>query len=224
MQIRLRDIVRAVLPAAALVFCPGCGGGGDSAGTQAAAPAPTAAPASNLAPTISLDKSAYARVGENYELQPKAQDADGDALTFTAVNLPPWASLNAKTGRITGTPGESDIGEYESITIAVADAAHKSVSPAFSITVLGPPTGVAALQWEAPPSKMDGSPLDNLAGYRIVYGREQDNLNRSIFLGRADQTNYEVGGLEEGVWYFSIIAVNANGLEGPASTTIMKSI
>lgn len=224
MQIRWRDLVRAVLPMTALALCHGCGGGGDS-GTTAQAGAPTPTPAAgNGAPTISVDSSAYARVGTHYEVQPAAADSDGDALTFTANNLPPWAAIDEKTGRISGTPMVGDVGAYEEITVTVADAGHRSVSKPFSITVLGAATGMASLHWDAPPSKVDGSPLDDLAGYRILFGRSQENLDQSIFLSGSTQTSYDVDGLEEGIWYFAIIAVNANGLEGPASTPMMKSI
>jgi hypothetical protein len=170
--------------------------------------------------------SATAEAGTAYSFQPSASDADGDALTFTAENLPPWASIDAKTGRITGTPAAADVGEYESISITVADAAHTSVSDPFIITVTSANAGggVASLQWSQPVSKVDGSPLDDLAGYRIAYGRTAEDLDHSIFISDPSQTRYEFATLASGTWYFAIIAVNANGLEGPPTPTAQKSI
>jgi hypothetical protein len=228
MHFRLTDSVRAFLPAIALAFCHGCGGGGGAAtGSQGSAPSPAPAPApstANQAPTISADGETTARVGVVFEFQPAASDPENDKLTFSAENLPPWASLDAASGTITGTPRASDVGEYEAITITVADAGRQAVTKPFSIVVVGGTNSVATLRWETPPAKCDGSPLDNLAGYRIVYGRDADDLNRSIFIDDPTQTAYEFSALDEGVWYFAVIAVNVNGLEGPPTTAAMKSI
>jgi len=229
-MIRLnRSFVSALLPVLPLAFCHGCGGGGGSssdAAPQGASPPPVSAPATvNRAPTISGQVVDSVRVGENYDWQPTAADPDGDKLSFSAVNLPPWASIDPTDGRIIGTPGENDVGVYESITITVADAALHSTTTPFSITVLGEAgSGVASLQWETPPSKMDGSPLDDLAGYRILYGRNSDDLDKSVLIGNPSTTSYEFNTLSSGIWYFSVVAVSACGLEGPPTTVASKSI
>jgi len=224
MSFRFSDPVKAFLPAAVLAFCHGCGsdGGATGAGTQDTSSSTTFV--ANQAPSISGDASAYARAGQSYLFQPTFNDPDGDALTFSAVNLPPWASIDAHNGRISGTPAAGDLGVYEDITITVADASHRAVTKPFSITVLSAPTGIATLQWEQPPVKVDGSPLDDLAGYRIVYGRNAEDLDQSVFINDPAQTSFEFTTLEEGIWYFAVIAVNANGLEGPPTTPAMKSI
>jgi hypothetical protein len=179
----------------------------------------------NHAPTISGQVVEYARVGESYNWQPVAADQDGDTLRFSAVNLPPWASIDPTDGRISGTPGESDVGVYESITIAVADAAHQSATTPFSITVVNEAgTGLASLQWETPPSKVDGSPLDDLAGYRILYGRNSDDLDKSVLIDDPATTSFEISRLSSGIWYFAVVAVSTGGLEGPPTTVASKSI
>jgi hypothetical protein len=180
----------------------------------------------NSAPTITNAADGTALVGSTYTYQPAASDADGDALTFTAENLPPWASIDSKTGQITGTPAAGDVGAYESISIAVADAAHKAATQPFTITVTaeGGGTGVASLAWVQPVSKVDGSVLDDLAGYRIAYGRTAEDLDHSIFISDPAQTTYEFATLASGTWYFAVMAVNASGLEGPPTPTAAKSI
>jgi hypothetical protein len=227
MHFRPSDSVRAFLPVAVLAFCA-CGGGGDQATAPAPASgshgAPSVPAVTNSAPTISGDATAYARVGHSYDYQPTSSDPDGDNLSFSADNLPPWASIDEKSGRITGTPTANDLGEYEDITITVADASHHTPAQPFSITVLNPTTGIATLQWELPAAKVNGAPLDDLGGYRIVYGRNADDLDHSVFINDPSQTSYEFTTLEEGIWYFAVIAVNVNGLEGPPTTAAMKSI
>jgi hypothetical protein len=185
----------------------------------------TNAPASNRPPSISGTAVDIVQVGQTYDYQPQASDPDGDTLQFSATNLPPWASMDPLTGHISGTPGENDLGVYESITIVVADAARRTESAPFSITVTGDAaTGIASLQWERPPSKVDGSPLDDLAGYRILYGRSTDDLDHSVFIPDPAQTSYQIDSLASGVWYFAVVAVNAGGLEGPPTTVATKSI
>ena len=206
MQSRFRYFVGVILLAGVLALLHAV----SRAPVESAAPAQAAgalpAVTGNRAPTISADAAAYARVGEPYRFQPEAADADGDRLSFTAENLPPWAQLDPATGTITGTPGDSDVGEYETITVVPR------------VTV------AATLEWEAPMAKGDGSPLDDLAGYRIVYGRSPDDLDHSVYIGDPAQTSYEFTDLPQGVWYFAVIALNASGLEGPPTPPAMKSI
>ena len=206
MQSRFRYFVGVILLAGVLALLHAV----SRAPVESAAPAQAAgalpAVTGNRAPTISADAAAYARVGEPYRFQPEAADADGDRLSFTAENLPPWAQLDSATGTITGTPGDSDVGEYETITVVPR------------VTV------AATLEWEAPMAKGDGSPLDDLAGYRIVYGRSPDDLDHSVYIGDPAQTSYEFTDLPQGVWYFAVIALNASGLEGPPTPPAMKSI
>jgi hypothetical protein len=211
-----------------LCLCHGCGGGGSGE----SAPASVAAPASpavsnNSAPTISTPTLEAARVGETFDYQPVVKDPDGDPLRFSAANLPAWASLDPTSGRISGTPGPTDAGLYESISITVGDASHQVVTAPFSITVnpaVEVGDGVASLQWESPPSKVNGAPLDDLAGYRILYGRDSSDLDHSVVITDPTTTSYRISTLTSGVWYFAVVAVNACGLEGPPTTLASKSI
>jgi hypothetical protein len=223
-----KGLVSALLPAVPLILCPACGGGSSETAPTANTPTPTTPVAANAAPVIAGAADAYARVGETYLFQPTATDADGDALRFTAENLPPWASIDPTNGRVSGTPGENDVGVYEAIRIAVADAGRSSFSTPFSITVVDDMvtagTGYAALRWEVPAAKVDGSPLDDLAGYRILYGRHADDLDQSVLIGDPNVTSFEFTTLQTGIWYFAVVAVSASGLEGPPTVTATKSI
>ena len=229
MQGRPRYLVRAFLPLIPLCLFHACGVGGngknDKVGTTAALTSP--AISSNAPPVIAVATIANAQVGTPFDYQPTAQDPDHDTLRFTAVNLPTWASLDPSSGRISGTPGPAEEGVYESISITVADATHRVTTAPFSITVsplVESGTGVASLHWEAPPSKVSGEPLDDLAGYRILYGRSSSDLDRSVLITDPAVTSYQFSTLTSGVWYFAVVAVNANGLEGPPTTFASKSI
>jgi hypothetical protein len=208
-------------------MCPGCGGGGSQATPASVATTPSVtapAPSGNRAPLIQGVADKSASVGNEYSFQPDWSDPDGDTLLFTATNLPPWAELDPSTGRIHGTPALGDIGSYESISITAADASHHVSTQDFSIAVVGAASGVAELSWAAPVTKVDGSNLDNLAGFRILYGRDPEDLDHSVYIADPAAHSYEFATLDSGAWYFAIVAVADDGLEGPATTPAIKVI
>jgi hypothetical protein len=92
-------------------------------------------PPSNGAPIISGTPPGSIVAGLNYSFTPTASDPDGNALSFSIVNRPPWASFSATSGRLSGTPTSSSVGEYVDIRISVSDGlAGASLAP-FSIIV-----------------------------------------------------------------------------------------
>jgi hypothetical protein len=231
MQRRPRNLLRAFLPLLPVCLCQACGV--SSGSVTAATPAAVDVPAiSNLPPSIVIAAIADARVGDAFDYLPAAQDPESDTLRFTSVNLPTWASLDPTSGHISGTPGPDDEGLYESISITVTDATHRVVTAPFSIIVnpalaVNPAqegNGIASLQWETPPSKVSGEPLDDLAGYRILYGRSSSDLDHSVMIPDPATTSYQFSTLTSGIWYFAVVAVNSNGFEGPPTTLATKSI
>jgi hypothetical protein len=89
----------------------------------------------NNAPKISGDPQQLAIMSEAYVFTPSSSDADGDSLTFTIRNQPPWAAFDAVTGRLQGIPQLGDVGTYEDIVISVSDGLMTASLPAFSIKV-----------------------------------------------------------------------------------------
>ena len=135
------------------------------------------------------------------------------------------ASETAGTqGSSSGALAETNVPANRAPTITVADATHQTVIHPFEITVVDAAIGVAKLEWEKPLTKFDGSPLDDLAGYRIAYGHDASDLDASVYLDDPEQRTYEFATLGSGVWYFEVIAVSADGLEGPPSPSATKSI
>ena len=244
----LNRAFRALLP---LWLCYACGGTSHEIPPVTATTSGLAVPtvSRNAPPIITVDAIADAQVGAMFDYQPAVQDPDRDTLQFKVDNLPTWASVDPTSGHISGTPGPHDAGLYESISITVADATHKVVTAPFSIVVNPamnpavdvdpeitadsaitadpapePGTGVASLQWEMPPSKVSGEPLDDLAGYRILYGHSSSDLDRSVMIPDPAITSYQFTTLTPGTWYFAVVAVSSNGLEGPPTTFASKSI
>jgi large repetitive protein len=105
----------------------------------------------NSPPSISGQPATAVTVGTLYSFTPTASDPNGNALTFSIQNRPPWAGFNAANGALTGTPSAADVGTYANIVISVSDGQLSSALPAFSIKVAGtltisgsPPTQVIA--------------------------------------------------------------------------------
>lgn len=91
----------------------------------------------NNAPTIRGDAPAKVVTGNSYWVRFFAEDADGDSLTFKIRNKPSWAKFWADSGRLFGTPTNSDIGVHGQIVVEVSDGKSTTALPAFSIRVDG---------------------------------------------------------------------------------------
>lgn len=162
--------------------------------------------------------------GQAYSFQPSANDPNGDTLSFSVTNKPAWATFNASTGRISGTPTASDVATYNGVTISVSDGKVSTSLAAFSITVTQVGSGAATLSWSAPTQNSDGSTLTDLAGYQLQYGRSQGNLDQTVILNNPSINTYVVENLTSGTWYFSIVAVNSSGTPSSQSNLASKTI
>ena len=89
----------------------------------------------NSAPTISGTPPTSASPGVQYAFQPSAADPNGDPLTFTIANRPAWATFNASTGALAGTPTTTSVGGWTNIIISASDGKLSASLPAFAITV-----------------------------------------------------------------------------------------
>ena len=83
--------------------------------------------------------------------------------------------------------------------------------------------GTATLVWDAPTTNTDGSPITDLAGYKIYYGTSPASYSTSIDAGQV--TTYQLNTLTAGLtYYFSVTAYNASGIESTFSNEVSKSV
>jgi fibronectin type III domain protein len=80
------------------------------------------------------------------------------------------------------------------------------------------------LGWVPPTENSDGSPITNLAGFKIHYGMTSSEYTQTIALGNAGLTRYVVDSLPSGTYYFAITAYNAQGIESPLSGEISTTV
>ena len=178
----------------------------------------------NSAPVIGGSPAEQGLAGTSYSFQPQATDPDGDPLTFSVTGLPSWASFSSSTGKISGTPGTNDVGTYTGISITASDGSNSATLGPFSITVNAVALGSATLSWTPPALNTDGTPLTDLAGYRIYFGSSSGRYTETVTLNNPGLTTYVVENLLPGNWYFVSTAINAAGIESSYSNEAVKSV
>jgi hypothetical protein len=223
---RVRKTILVGMACVVAVVLGACGSGGDDEPAAAQQPATGSQPPSssgNRAPTINGSPQGTVLVGQPYNFAPTASDADNNPLTFTITNKPGWATFNASTGALSGTPAAGDVRTYSNIRISVSDGTATANLAAFSINVTAVATGSALLSWTPPTQNTDGSALTNLNGYKIYWGSSQGNYPNSASVG-VGVASYTVEQLTPGTWYFTVTAVNAQGVESSYSNVASKTI
>ena len=86
--------------------------------------------------------------------------------------------------------------------------------------------GTAVLSWEAPTTNADGTPLTDLAGYRVHYGTSPGPSGYTDFKYIAGNiTQYTVDNLTDGkTYYFAVSALDTSGNESDFSNEVPKLI
>lgn len=176
----------------------------------------------NRAPTITGTPATSVSVGSAYSFTPTASDPDGNTLTFSITNKPSWATFSTTTGKLSGTPTAA--GTTTGIVITVSDGTLSASLGSFSLTVNAVVTGSATLTWVPPVTNSDGSPLTNLAGYRVQYGTSSTSLSQTKDITGATTLSTTIDGLTSGTWYFAVRAYSSTGSISDLSNTGSKTI
>jgi hypothetical protein len=184
----------------------------------------TPPPASALPPSIGGTPSGAVVANMPYSFTPSAADPYGDALTFSIQNAPSWATFSTDTGEISGTPTAADVGTFSRISVSVSDGARSASLAQFSIVVTDTANGTVSLTWAPPTFNTDDTALTNLAGYRIYYGNHAGALTQTIQVPNAGATDYVVGNLSPGTWYFAISALSSANTESTESAVTTTAV
>ncbi len=83
--------------------------------------------------------------------------------------------------------------------------------------------GQATLSWDAPTTNVDGSPLTDLAGYKIYYGTSSSNYSKVVDAGNV--LTYVITDLNEGqTYYFAVTAYDTSDNESDYSNEVSKIV
>ncbi len=178
----------------------------------------------NRAPNISGTPPLAALAGQTYLFIPSAYDPDGGPLSFSVSGLPSWATFDSGSGRIRGTPSVADVGMSNKVSITVSDGQANTSLAAFTITVVATATGTATLSWQPPTQNDDGSPLADLAGYKVYWGQSHGSYTHSVTLTNPGVTRFVIESLTPGTWYFATTAFNRKNVESHYSNAASKII
>jgi len=181
-------------------------------------------PSGNSSPIISGNPDQAILVDNMYDFEPSASDPDGDSLTFSITNKPTWANFDASTGRLWGQPTLGNTGTYADIVITVSDGSSSRSMSAFSVTVSQTALGSVTLSWGAPTENADGSPLTDLAGYKIFYGKSSGIYNNEIRIDNPGLTTYVVENLLPDTYYFAAKSFNSLGVDSEFSGEAVRTV
>lgn len=84
--------------------------------------------------------------------------------------------------------------------------------------------GSATLSWMPPTQNSDGSPLTDLAGYKIYYGVESGNYPMIIQVDNPGITLFVIDNLTPNTYYFVITAFSRINNESDFSNEVSKQV
>ncbi len=129
-----------------------------------------------------------------------------------------WSSSTTSVATI-GTSGSAAAIAVGSTTIAALSTLSGNISSSTMLTVT---TGSATLAWNAPTTNTDGTPLTDLAGYKIYYGTSSGNYTSSVNIGNV--TSYTITNLSSGTYFFAMTTYDTSGIESSFSNELSKTI
>ncbi len=83
-------------------------------------------------------------------------------------------------------------------------------------------TSEVTLNWDPPTTNIDGTPLTDLAGYRVYFGTDSGVYVYKNDVGNS--TSCTIGGLTPGFWCFAVTAYDLSGNESDYSNEVCLDI
>jgi len=88
-----------------------------------------------------------------------------------------------------------------------------------------PATASVSLSWSAPAQNADGTPLQDLAGYRIYYSQAPWGWTSNLNVQDPRKTSIEIPNLATGTtWYFAMTSYNDAGVESERTGYVSKML
>jgi len=208
--------LKAILAAAGMLLVVGCTGATDKAVEELAPVNPPADPVPPPAPPPS---------GSGATATLTATDTVIDKGTTTTLS---WNSSNA-TGCVAsgawsgdkGTSGSQLVGPLSAPTTYTLTCSGSGSNAVAMLTVNV--NGTLQVSWVAPTENVDGTPLTDLAGYKIYYGDQSRNYLGSVPVNDATATSFDVT-LASGEYFVAMTARDADGNESAYSNEVLKTV
>lgn len=159
-----------------------------------------------------LANQAYAETTFNASVT----NADGQLLTTLM-----WSSDRRDC---VASGHESWSGEKPSTGSETLPAITLSGTYTLTLTCSSPPDSTATLTWMPPTKNTDGSPLTDLASYKVYWGTAPGTYQNSAQVNNPGLSSYVVEQLTPGAWHFVVTAINSRNVESAFSNPAMKTI
>jgi hypothetical protein len=177
----------------------------------------------NAAPSLTiLSPTNGSQFGEGttVTLSGSADDAEDGDLSSSIM----WVS---DLDGVLGTGASIDVqltSGTHTITATVTDSEGSSEEQLVSLTI-NATSGVATVTWTPPTENTDNSPLTDLAGFKIYYGVDQNQLTETLVIEDPNATSWDISELAENTtYYFAVTAFNSQGVESELSNIVSKTI
>ena len=85
-------------------------------------------------------------------------------------------------------------------------------------------TGSTNVSWTPPTTNNDGSPLTNLARFKVLYGTSSTSLTNSVIVDDITARSATISSLTPGTWWFAVRAVNTSNVESANSNVGSKAV
>ena len=144
-----------------------------------------------------------------------------------------WNSTNADACTASGDwSGNKDLSGTETIASIADDSLFTLVcsgpggtaSNTANVTIVVSNSGTALLSWVPPTENTDGSPLTDLAGYKIYYGTSSGDYPNVVTIDNPGLTSFLVENLGTATWYFVMTSFNTSDIESDYSFEVSKTI
>jgi hypothetical protein len=203
-----------------LAVLAGCGGGGSGGNPGIGDKVSTAG--------VSLAITQPTSAGQ-METPDESVTLAGTASSNTGIVSVEWTNDRGGQGNASGTSSWTtgsvalELGNNE-ITVTATDGSGATATRTIVIKRETNGTGSVTLSWQAPTTREDGTPLTNLAGYYIRYGRMSGVYDFEIKIDNPGITTYVVENLNPGTWYFVISSYDTDGIESEYSEEISVEV
>lgn len=94
---------------------------------------------------------------------------------------------------------------------------------AFALVCQWPEDAQAFMTWTPPTQNTDGSPLTDLAGYRVFWGQDPGSLSQTAQIDDPAATSFTVANLTPATWFFGVRAFTSIGAESAMSNIASKT-
>ena len=171
-------------------------------------PAPDPEPAPEPSLQLSMDDA---------ELRP----GEATTLRWSGEHVSNCRGSGAWSGSLDATGNQSTGALEQDATYTITcDGQSQTLMATASVLVTA---GGTTISWQAPTENVDGSPLEDLATYRIYAGTESQRYDQQFEVSDPRANSYFVP-LTRGDYHIAMTAVDADGNESGYSNEVIKSV